>query len=199
MRRLFPFEDVNLFKQGLAKIEKVAVLKQTATNMMEKLAKKIQNMPDATPPKHTHPAPPPPPAPTKPPPPPPVATKAPAPPPAITKPPVSPSAESGPLSAAGSWDAGEPFGTMTLDQFDTMVDGAFSKHNGKFEGELTGNLLSGVWSAEQSATKCDKKRLGSFYWGNIQAAISSNGKKIHGKWGSCGLMPDQSFQADKAP
>lgn len=83
----------------------------------------------------------------------------------------------------GDWWTSE--GDATLTQTDDAVTGTYSQDNGRIAGKVTGKQLTGYWGEDSSNTKCQVKRLGTFYWGRIAWALTNHDTAFEGEWSYC--------------
>jgi len=93
-----------------------------------------------------------------------------------------------PNDVSGLWSVTKgAFGAITFDQVQDLLDGTFTSPDGVFQGEMSGNKLTGLWASngQPIAQECGFARLGSRYWGRIEATISPDGAALDGAWGSC--------------
>ncbi len=103
-----------------------------------------------------------------------------------------------PRGLSGVWEIEQgAFASVRFDQARDLVDGAFETPNGVFQGEISGDLLTGIWAGKSGPVgqACDHNRLGSAYWGKIEARLKENGTLLEGNWGSCGSTGLQVFRA----
>lgn len=76
------------------------------------------------------------------------------------------------LNVSGKWDTN--WGEMILNQSGTKVTGTYTHDNGKIEGVLKGNVMTGTWS--ESLTYSPPKDAGK-----VELTFTDNSFK--GKWG----------------
>jgi hypothetical protein len=98
--------------------------------------------------------------------------------------------------AAGNWNGGADFGSMTLSQSGSTVTGSFEYSNGRMYGTMSGSTLTGVWVQDTSRYRCNKAAQdGRYYWGKISFNFSANG--YSGAWGYCDAAPGSKTQGTR--
>ena len=83
----------------------------------------------------------------------------------------------------GRWTTSE--GEVDLVQSGSSVSGTYSQDNGRLSGEVVGGRLAGYWAEDGSSARCATERMGSFYWGRIDWALSGDGNGFEGGWSYC--------------
>ncbi len=96
---------------------------------------------------------------------------------------------------SGGWRTSE--GDMSLSQNGARVSGTYTQDNGRIDGEVRGNRLSGFWSEGSSNQRCSTQRLGSFYWGRIEWTLSPDGRRFEGSVSYCDGQPYSSWTGDR--
>jgi hypothetical protein len=74
----------------------------------------------------------------------------------------------------GKWESAE-WGTMELTQTGNSVTGIYTWDEGRIDGTVNGNVLSGTWSEAPSYTPPDDA-------GDFEFSLSSDGNSFTGKW-----------------
>jgi len=94
---------------------------------------------------------------------------------------------------AGTWTTSE--GVLSVEVDGSNVRGSYDVDEGRIEGTLDGNVLSGYWGEAGSARKCDTERLGTYYWGRIEWTFGDG--TFTGKWSYCEDEPSGSWTGGK--
>lgn len=90
----------------------------------------------------------------------------------------------------GVWETSE--GEMTISQKDTgEVQATYTQDNGRIEGSLAGNVLTGFWIEDDSLQQCETAKDGSFHWGRIRYVFE--GDAFVGTWGYCEEAPTREW------
>ena len=97
------------------------------------------------------------------------------------------------LDIPGIWTTSE--GNLTLELDGSSVRGSYDVDEGRIEGTLDGDLLSGHWGEAGSARQCDTERLGTFYWGRIEWTFGAG--TFAGNWGYCEDEPTGAWTGSK--
>lgn len=82
-------------------------------------------------------------------------------------------ADLGTYSWAGEWDTN--WGDMVLTQTGSKVTGSYTYDNGRIDGTVSGNVLSGTWSEAPSYAPPHDA-------GEVEFVMSDDGKSFTGKW-----------------
>jgi hypothetical protein len=84
-------------------------------------------------------------------------------------------------NVTGVWDTNDS--VITLQEEGGTVRGTYTLDEGRLEGSLQGNVVSGYWGEAASDRACDSERLGTKYWGRFRFTFS--GDAFTGLWGYC--------------
>jgi hypothetical protein len=96
-------------------------------------------------------------------------------------------------SVAGLWDT--DFATVTFRQDGAVIHGTYTLDEGRLEGTLEGDVMSGYWGEANSDRACAAERLGTKYWGRFRFTFSAD--TFTGQWGHCEDEPTGAWNGKR--
>jgi hypothetical protein len=84
---------------------------------------------------------------------------------------------------SGGWRTNQ--GAMRLTQDGDRVTGDYELKDGRVEGHVEGDRLSGVWTQSSADHRCFEERMGSAYWGRFWLRLNRDADHFDGRWSYC--------------